>query len=265
MFILSLLLAMPVLQAVSYTAILERCTEQNLEPEQGEVRNRWARKCFRDQIEYIDFFSSRKPVKYALVWSPSTNSWQGPIHENAPCGDWIIKSFCVASCYTPDQQILFESGFLAIGEALERNETYLMVLKKGSSLEKPAFEPMIVEAYTRSWQEGHETIRIIKTQSGGQLKITENHPILLASGEMIEARDLRVGDWLVKQNGQKDPVSSIENIDYFGKVFNVAPKSLNPTENILVAQGFLVGSGAYQYTEELHALIRSYDRRPINP
>ena len=259
-FLLTTLAPMNFVDHISYTAVLERCTEQNLDPAHGEIRNQWARKCFPEHVDAIDFFSSKKPVKYALVYSPSRNSWQGPVDQNAACGDWVIKSFCLASCYTPDQEILFESGFLPIEEALGRNETRLRVLTHNSSLQEPVFRSISVGAYSRSWQEGHEIIRVIQTESGGQLKVTENHPILLSSGDMIEARNLQIGDFLIRQNGQRDPVISIQNIDYFGKVYNISPKSLDPTENILVAQGFLVGSGAYQHTEELHARIRTHRR-----
>lgn len=255
---LFLLISQTLSAEISYAMIADRCTEQNLNPEQGKIRRAWAKKCFHELGEYIEtsFFKN----KYPLVWSPSQNSWQGPLNEHAPCGDWVVKAICLASCYTPDQHILFESGNLPIAEALERNEQTLMVLQEGSSLENPILKPIAVYAYSRSWQESHEIIRVIKTKSGGQLKVTLNHPILLGSGVMIEAKDLEIGDLLIRQNGQRDPVVSIENIDYFGKVFNITPNSMNPDENILVAEGFLVGSGAYQYTEELHARIRTKDR-----
>lgn len=69
---------------LSYTTILERCNEQNLEPAQGKIRNQWAKKCFPKHQDYFDFFANKKPVRYALVWSPSKNSWSGPINANAP-------------------------------------------------------------------------------------------------------------------------------------------------------------------------------------
>ncbi len=242
---------------LSFIAILERCTEQNLDPAKAAIRNQWAQRCFPQHQEYFNFFATKQPTRYALVWSASRNSWEGPVDANADCSDWVIKTFCLASCYTPDQRILFESGELGIGEAFERNEAMLLVLEKGSSLSHPILKPIPVRSYSRSWRESNEIIRVIKTQLGGQLKVTENHPILLASGAMIEARDLQIGDFLIKQNGQQDPVVSIENINYYGRVFNLSPNSTHPTENILVAEGFLIGSGAYQYDAELHKLLHA--------
>lgn len=257
---LFLLISSASLAELSYTAILERCTEQNLEPKEAEIRNQWARICFPQHRDFFEFFSQRKPIRYALVFSPQRNSWQGPVDKNAACDDWQLKTFCVSSCYTPDQRILFESGELAIGEAVKHNQLTLMVLQEGSSLEHPLLKPIPVPTYSRSGKESYEIIRVIKTKAGGQLKVTENHPILLSSGVMIEARDLQIGDLLVKQNGKKDPVISIENIDYHGLVFNVSPNSTSPVENIIVAEGFLIGSGAYQYDEELHKLIHARNR-----
>lgn len=263
LYALFLCTASSVVAEASYISILDRCTEQNLVPAEAEMRIAWFLACRKqppELVELVEFYAQRKPVSYPLVYSPSANSWKGPLRKDAPCGDWVIKSFCIASCYTPDQEILFESGFLPIEEALNHNETHLIVLAPNSTLQKPVFKTISVEAYARSWQESHEIIRVIQTRSGGELKVTENHPVLLGSGDMIEARDLQIGDFLIKQNGQLDPVVAIQNVDYFGKVYNISPQSLDPYENILVAQGFLMGSGAYQYTEELHARIRTPNR-----
>lgn len=131
-----------------------------------------------------------------------------------------------------------------------------MALEPGSSLKKPILKPMSVGAYSRSWQDSLEIIRVIKTASGALLKVTLNHPLLLESGVLIEARDLQIGDHLIKVSGVLDPVVSIQDSEYFGRVYNIAPNSTDPTENIIVAEGFLIGSAGYQYTEELHKLLK---------
>ena len=54
------------------------------------------------------------------------------------------------------------------------------------------------------------------------------------------------GNRLIKPDGTRDEVVSVTQADYFGKVYNLKPASTNRVANILIAQGFLVGSSRFQ-------------------
>jgi hypothetical protein len=62
----------------------------------------------------------------------------------------------------------------------------------------------------------------------------------------VQAQSIKVGNRLLKPDGTRDEVVSVTKTDYFGKVYNIKPASTNRVANILIAQGFLVGSSRFQ-------------------
>lgn len=231
---------------IPYALIFERCSEQYLTKPEGTARNEWATKCFPKTN--FDMYTAGDPGMYALVYSPSANSWKGPTQASAVCGDWQLKAMCVFACYPAGEEVLFENGYQSLDEAIRGVEDRLMVLDPASSLDDPQLVARDVYAFTRSFAEDFESIRTFTAASGEDISVTLNHPVLLSNGIMIEARDVQVGDRLVSVDGYPDPVVDIEDELYFGRVYNVAPKSRDLKENIVVAEGFLMGSAAYQYT-----------------
>jgi hypothetical protein len=62
---------------------------------------------------------------------------------------------------------------------------------------------------------------------------------------MVQASTLKVGTKLVKADGSRDAIVSVTQKSEFGKAYNLAPKATDRVSNILIAQGFLVGSSRY--------------------
>jgi len=227
--------------------IEQRCTENNLDPPQADLRNAWATKCFPDKMVVANEVRSVK--LYALVYDATTNNWIGPLDPNAPCGSWQFKALCVASCYTPEQRVLFEHGYVPIIEATESLLPSVVTLRPESSLDELSFQLMPVATYTRSWQDGSEVVRIFEMKSGGRLRVTQNHPMVTSEGMVKPAFDVGEGESLIRATGEFDPIVSIRDELYFGKVYNLAPASNNALENIVVAEGYLNGSANYQYNQ----------------
>ncbi len=237
----------------SYIEIFDRCNEDNLNPDQGKLRNQWAAKCF--PVFDANYYSNRLPLRYALVKSRSSNSYKGPTDVNAPCGDWQMIAVCLASCFTADQQVLFGTGYIPIERALNDLVTRIVTLKPESDLEHLSFGIDRVSTYTRTREAALEDVRVFDMVSGGKLSVTTGHPMLLATGVMTTAAQVKVGDFLVKMDGRYDEIARITDIQVFDRVYNVAPVSGNPVANIIVAQGYLTGSAAYQYLEEFSKLL----------
>jgi hypothetical protein len=103
-----------------------------------------------------------------------------------------------------------------------------------------------VASYTHDIHEAKQVIFTITTRSGGQLKVTDKHPVLEGNGRIVQAQSIKVGNRLIKPDGTRDEVVSVTQTDYFGKVYNLKPASTNRVANILIAQGFLVGSSRFQ-------------------
>lgn len=240
-----------------------RCAEDSLDPAQARLRNQWARKCYPEIAEDLDYYERRNRRPYVLVHH-TNGSWRGPLDPKAPCDGWTRKSFCVASCYPADQLVWFEGGFTPIGRAVDKKLDGIITLKANSTIDMPKFKVSRVRSYSRSRTDSDEIILTFRMASGGQLRVTTNHPMLTSDGIMQEAAKLSVGQELVQGQGLSDKIVEISSRIEFGKVYNVSPDSGNPVENIVIAQGYLTGSAAYQYAEELNTLYgRKLLRRMI--
>jgi len=159
---------------------------------------------------------------------------------------YFINGYCVSSCYLPDQQIAFEGGNEGILDAMNQLRTGVTTLTPKSTLNSIKTRTDEVASYTHDIREAKQVIFTITTRSGGQLKVTDKHPILEGNGRIVQARSIKVGNQLIKPDGTRDEVVSVTQADYFGKVYNIKPASTNRVANILIAQGFLVGSSRYQ-------------------
>jgi len=164
---------------------------------------------------------------------------------------------CEAGCYTPNQKILFEDTNIEIALAQERGKANLLTLSADSTIGKLRLVPNPVLQYTMDKQPERQVILTFHMQSGGRLSVTTEHPLVTPEGIVRKARLMTVGDSLVKQDGTSDEIVAIDDDGWFGRAYNLKPVSTNLTENIIVAQGYLNGSGRYQseLVEELNRIL----------
>ncbi|MDC3962710.1 cell surface protein [Polyangium jinanense] len=173
----------------------------------------------------------------------SDTNGQQPI----PVGStFFVNGYCVASCYTPDQKVLFPDGEKPILDAMNELAPKMMTLSTGSTLESPELVRNEVYSYTRELHDGTHVIFVLKTASGGELRVTDKHPVIDGRGKVVEARSLKVGNNLIRPDGSFDPIVSVEKTLHRGKVYNIRPVTSDRVSNVLVAQGYLVGSSRYQ-------------------
>jgi hypothetical protein len=76
--------------------------------------------------------------------------------------------------------------------------------------------------------------------------VTNEHPMVTGEGRLVQAQKLKVGEELLKADGTPDAIVSIEKTTHQGKVYNIKPESREQVANILIAQGYLVGSARFQ-------------------
>ncbi len=198
-------------------------------------------------------------TKLLPLWIPDQSTCDMP-------ADVIFFTVCEAGCYAPDQQLAFTKNgkptLLKIKDAFEtfnldlsqnskqtESSLRLYSVAQNSTFERLSFLPLAIKRMIASAKDEMNTILTIQTTGGGQLKVTPEHPLVSSTGHFKKAHMFKVGDSLVKQNGSTDPISSITEEKVFGKVYNLEPRSTNPTENIHIAQGFLAGSLAVQNGE----------------
>ncbi|MDY7228286.1 Hint domain-containing protein [Hyalangium rubrum] len=91
----------------------------------------------------------------------------------------------------------------------------------------------------------------VRDSAGHDVRLTEQHPVITASGKVVPAVALKVKDQ-VKAKGGTTTITSIERIPYEGQVFNLTLgtdaelASLSKEERTMFAGGFLVGDNAMQ-------------------
>jgi hypothetical protein len=165
---------------------------------------------------------------------------------NTSVSGFYVNGFCTSSCYTPEQEIRFATGDEQILSAMTELRTGVTTLTPESTLQNIQLQTDDVFSYTRELRDGTHVILEIRTASGGKLRVTDKHPVIEGNGRVVEAQALRVGNRLIKPDGTLDPIVSITTATYFGKVYNLKPRSTGRVSNILITQGYLVGSSRYQ-------------------
>src|SRR5690606_38998306 len=115
-----------------------------------------------------------------------------------------------------------------------------------STIDRLEYKPSRVRTFIQSLTNVDHVLVDLKTNSGKNLSLTPNHPVLLASGTMVEAEVLRVGDLLLQADGTPDEIVSAQSTQFYGKVYNLYVESDYPLENIVVTEGILNGSAFFQ-------------------
>jgi len=159
---------------------------------------------------------------------------------------FFVNAYCTGGCFTPDQQISFASGDEPILSALDALRTGVKTLTPDSTLENVKLKTDDVASYSRDIHDASLVTFDIRTQSGGQLRVTDKHPVLIDDGRLVEARTLKAGTKLIKADGSRDAIVSVTQSPYFGKAYSLKPTATNRVANIIIAQGFLVGSSRFQ-------------------
>lgn len=169
----------------------------------------------------------------------------------------IHDGVCEPGCYTPDQQVLFETGEQSIATAQSFGRADLVTLSPDATFDDLSYIANPVETYTLDKEPAKQDILDFRMESGGRLSVTDHHPLVNSEGAVTKAMDMVVGDSLVKQDGTFDKIVSIERRQWYGKVYNLRPRSRELTSNILVAEGYLNGSGRFQseFVEELNRIL----------
>lgn len=169
----------------------------------------------------------------------------------------LQDGICEPGCYTPNQNILFSDGPVAIGEAQRLGRDDLMTLSPGASFDKIELINNKVLHYTLDQRPAKQQILTFRMASGGHLSVTTEHPIVTPEGNLKRAREFLPGEHLIKQDGTLDEIVNVEEDFWTGRTINLKPTTTDLTSNILVAQGYLNGSGRFQseYVEELNRLI----------
>lgn len=212
-----------------------------------------------EKVPYLDA-RIYYPTYGLAKWSADNAQWNitnpkgrfAPTKKATPCAEsplpetYHIVAFCVSSCYTPEQLLLFPNGDEEILTAKLQKQKKIVTLAKDATQGELRYQDSDVRQFVESLTDGNHAVRTITTKSGNKVRVTINHPLVTSDGFMRLAEQLQVGDALVKASGENDEIVDIQDELYRGKVYNVIIESMDNMENILVAQDFLSGSSRFQ-------------------
>lgn len=251
--------------------LAHRCSQDSLSNTAANGRYKWMLKC-RSQVPAIDQFLTaleeyevkgkkttnlmlKNRVVYATFMLKNGKPWIAPKEEKASCSvpaDAYVATVCLASCATPEQMILSQaeaSGKLKYSsflEAWENDFKFVATLASNSSMSSKSVQKTAVDQWVTELIDTNHEILEFTTKSGGNLRLTPNHPIVTDQGTMKFAEDFKAGENLVALGGVRDEIVSIRKFNYFGKVYNVFVKSNELHKNVVITNGYLNGTAYFQ-------------------
>jgi hypothetical protein len=259
--------------------VAHRCSQDSLDNSQALGRYNWMKKC-QDQVPLIKEFltdfdkvqakedlhgtvglhtiTSSLAMLYPTFMNHATNPekpWIAPTKESASCAipsTVYIAAVCVSSCATPEQEILVEveknkqMKYTTFIDALTRNYGKVATLASADSMSSTKIRRTTVQQWVTELLDTDHVIIEFRMKSGRMLKLTPNHPLLAADGAMKQAGDFKVGDSLVQLGGQLDEILSADQVNYFGKVYNLFVQSTDLYKNVVITNGYLNGTAYFQ-------------------
>lgn len=271
-----------------------RCSFDQLDATRGEGRQKWAmrsatlnpynRPGTRDNRFWANIYNdaANEAKRDHGVWlypvyvdpDDGYSPWKGPGGPGTPSEHMsasqienldaklkpihiIQDGICEPGCYTPDQHVLFSEGPVEIARAQRSGRDDLMTLSPDSVFGKLELFRNTVLYYTLDQRPATQQILTFRMASGGKLSVTLEHPLVTSAGSLKKARQFSIGEHLIQQDGSQDEIVDIEDQMWTGQAYNLKPITTDLTSNIVIAQGYLNGSGRFQseYVEELNRIL----------
>jgi len=253
--------------------VASRCSHDSISIEQARNRYQWMLKCqsvlpevkrFLDQHTEFGIrdrqgrsFDTKRPLyaSFMKIRNGKEVVWRAPVVAGSECSmpnSAFVAAVCVSSCATPDQHVMVKEHPSSLPTFMRFDEVHSKKLALVMTLRSPVFKAngnlthSKVDQWVTEVVDTEHDIKVIVLKSGGQLKLTPNHPMVMPDGSLKLVQDLRVGESLVKSNSSLDPVISIQDIKFYGKVYNVFTQSASPQHNIVFINGYMSGSAMFQ-------------------
>ncbi|WP_394825910.1 hypothetical protein [Pendulispora albinea] len=160
----------------------------------------------------------------------------------------VFEYSCNCGCFAPDTALAVEdsngwSTATAHDVAQNPGDYRLMTVDDGASLQSLRFQSRAI-VNTSIGPEAN--LLHINLEDGRMLAVTAKHGIVLRSGKVVRAVDVRGGDELVDVSGNTVHVRNVDTVRHGGRVYNVEAGSSSKEGHMIVAEGLLVGDLAWQ-------------------
>lgn len=151
-----------------------------------------------------------------------------------------------SDCFADMHKVLFTTGYITLKNAAYEIPAHTLVtVASNATLERMTYSTVPLENIVLDSRATVELV-YLKGQSGGFLAVTPAHPVMNHEGRLLQARDFKVGDSMIRLNGKADRLVEVRNFMYKGSTRNVVPRSDMLTSNLIIAEGYITGSYWYE-------------------
>jgi len=175
---------------------------------------------------------------------PSCNALKGE-------GMAQLDGWCPCGCFHPNTMIssIFkqngrEVDVAAVIVAKNRKEFDLVNLDATANFSNFSLSQAPITISTAGVEK--RPLVIITTGDNRSLSITEKHPVLLHSGRMVQALNLKKTDLLVSKDGSPVAIKKIVRKKFKGEVVNFATQADSKNGHVIFAEGLAVGDLYWQ-------------------
>jgi hypothetical protein len=208
---------------------------------------------YQDYAYYVDGCINEEEYLYSQAWSIAPQC--SAIHPNVYIG------FCYCGCLERSTQILSNDPVTGAEttqriDSIDLGGVRIQALTENATLSSVNYASREVVATTAGSE--NKPMVELHLESGVILSATEQHAFLLATGVMVAAKDLEVGQFLVKQDGSPSRITEISRVPTTDDVFNVLTNAgLSHKGHMIVANGVIVGDLMWQNTlaKDLNSII----------
>jgi hypothetical protein len=155
----------------------------------------------------------------------------------------LIYDFCPAGCFAADTQVATsvspdgKPDYVAAASVTPRSP--LVSMADDASLSQLALAPQSVKRTVAGPEDAN--LFVFGLANGRTLRVTQHHPMVIDSGQILQASQVVPGMAFVGLDGKSVAISSITREKPTANVFNFLTGGDTQLSHIIIAEGVLVG------------------------
>ncbi|MCF2828087.1 MULTISPECIES: Hint domain-containing protein [unclassified Pseudoalteromonas] len=160
--------------------------------------------------------------------------------------DRTVGAVCKCGCFEANTLIRVTKGGDIVDVAAKHiDDSYGLVgLAKDASLSLLSTNTFEMRARTKGAEESDLYVFIL--EDGSELKVTQHHGMLLGNGAMVAAKDVELGQTMLRADGVELSVASITREPTKQDVYNFETNGAEVVNHIIIANDILVGDLTWQ-------------------
>jgi hypothetical protein len=234
------------LVVVSVLGILSSTAEANRFAKIGQIR------CADEKVPESECRTARKEMLRAGEITQVEYDYL-TAREATPLFDVFgkVAGYCACGCFAPFLNILVsgqnsdEEKWMKIGDVLKEEQPFqVWSLDDNATLSN--WTRVKRGIVTQTTGPENKPMVVIQTKSGRELVLTDSHAVLTSTGQMLKAKDVVPGHWLVSYLGESDEVENVDRRTISEDVINLLTDGKTALSHIVFVEGLAVGEIAWQ-------------------